>query len=159
MLSIRPAHYPQDAAAVLSILREFVASPSVSLAHQNSEAEFAALPGYYAPPEGRLLLAEGDDGAILGIVALRKITPEICEMKRLYVRPAGRGLGLGRQLIARLLAEAREAGYAEIRLDVLAEFTFAQRLYAEFGFAPADPVSFNPLPGTRFLGLALHDQL
>lgn len=155
MAAIRLARYPQDAAAVLDIFREFVASPSVSLAHQNNEAEFATLPGKYAPPGGRLLLAE-HDGQIVGCVALRRVTDAICEMKRLYVRPAGRGLQLGRRLVERLLGEARDAGYAEMRLDVLDEFRHAQRLYEALGFVEAEPVSFNPLPGTRFLGLKLH---
>jgi GNAT superfamily N-acetyltransferase len=151
---IRHARFPEDARAVLAIWREFVASPSVSLDYQGNEAEFADLPGKYAAPAGRILLADRD-GAIMGCVALRKVSPAICEMKRLYVRPDARGTGLGRQLVERLLAEAREAGYEEMRLDVLEEFTEARQLYAQLGFAPADAVSFNPLPGTDFLGLRL----
>ncbi|QJU59524.1 GNAT family N-acetyltransferase [Sphingomonas sp. AP4-R1] len=149
--SIRLAIFPDDREAVLDIWREFVASPSVSLDFQGNEAEFAALPGKYAPPAGRILLAE-QAGAILGCVALRKVDPAICEMKRLYVRPAGRGIGLGRRLVERLIAEARDAGYAEMRLDVLAEFERARALYRALGFGPADPVTVNPLPGTSFLG-------
>lgn len=151
---IRPAFFPHDCADVLEIWREFVASPSVSLAFQGNEAEFAALPGKYAPPGGRILLAERG-GEILGCIALRRVDDAICEMKRLYVRPAGRGLGLGRQLVERLIDEARGAGYAEMRLDVLAEFRSAQLLYRALGFAPADPVTVNPLPGALFLGLKL----
>jgi GNAT superfamily N-acetyltransferase len=140
--------------AVLDIWREFVASPSVSLDFQNYQAEFADLPGEYAAPEGRLLLADGG-GAIDGCISLRRLSAGICEMKRLYVRPRARGAGLGRRLVERLLAEARIAGYTEMRLDVLEEFVQAKALYASFGFAPADPVSFNPVPGTAFLGLRL----
>lgn len=154
MLRIRQACYPHDAAAVLEIFREFVSSPSVSLEHQDYEAEFAALPGKYAPPEGRLLLAEREE-AIVGCVALRKVSDRICEMKRLYVRPQARNLGTGRQLIERLLGEALSAGYEEMRLDVLDEFKQAQKLYQELGFTAAEPISFNPLPGTLFLGLKL----
>jgi putative acetyltransferase len=76
-------------------------------------------------------------------------------MKRLYVCPAGRGLGLGRKLVTRLQSEATAAGYDEVRLDVLAEFEHAQHLYRELGFSPAEPVSFNPTPGAKFLGLRL----
>ena len=76
-------------------------------------------------------------------------------MKRLYVRPQARGAGLGRELVKRLLTEAKDAGYDEMRLDVLAEFTHARRLYAELGFTHAEPVSFNPLVGTAFLGRTL----
>jgi len=150
----RHARFPEDTVAVLGIWREFIAGTSVSLAHQNYEAEFADLPGKYAPPEGRLFLAERG-GEIVGCVAFRKVDDRICEMKRLYVRPGARGEGVGRRLAECLLAEAREAGYEEMRLDVLAEFENARKLYADLGFAPAEPIAFNPLPGTAFLGLKL----
>ncbi len=153
-VTIRNACFPEDAAGVLAIFREYVESPSVSLAYQNYEAEFAALPGDYAMPGGRLLLAE-IDGQIGGCVALRRVDAAICEMKRLYVRPAARGLAIGRRLVERLLVEAVDAGYQEIRLDVLDEFSHAQRLYYDLGFVNAEPVSYNPVPGTRFLGRKL----
>ena len=76
-------------------------------------------------------------------------------MKRLYVRPPAPGKNVGRELIARLITEARAAGYLEMRLDVLEEFGSARRLYGSFGFAPAEPVSYNPAPGAAFLGLRL----
>lgn len=154
MPEVRPARYPEDAAAVLAIFREFVASPHTDLSYQNNEADFAKLPGAYAPPNGDILLAE-HDGAIVGCVAFRRVSEAICEMKRLYVRPAGRGLRLGRMLVIRVLDAARAVGYAEVRLDVLAEFHHAQRLYRELGFVPAEPVSHNPTPGAKFLGIRL----
>ncbi|PZU08821.1 GNAT family N-acetyltransferase [Sphingomonas sp.] len=154
MSAIRSAVFPHDRDAVLDIWREFVASPSVSLDFQGYEAEFADLPGKYAEPQGRLLVAERS-GGLVGCVSLRRIDDSLCEMKRLYIRPAARGDGLGRQLVERLIGEARRAGYAEMRLDVLPEFDRARRLYASLGFAPADPVSFNPVPGAAFLGLRL----
>ncbi|WP_067737056.1 GNAT family N-acetyltransferase [Novosphingobium naphthalenivorans] len=154
MITIRQATFPQDSDAVLSIWREFVASPSVSLDYQGYEAEFADLPGKYGLPDGRILLGE-IRGRVEGTVALRKVSPAICEMKRLYVRPAARGTGLGRQLATALIGEARRAGYADMRLDVLAEFAAAQKLYADLGFVPAEAISFNPTPGARFLGLPL----
>ncbi|MCB2060651.1 MAG: GNAT family N-acetyltransferase [Novosphingobium sp.] len=154
MAAIREALFPEDAAGVLDIWREFVASPSVSLDYQGNESEFADLPGKYAAPEGRVLLAAADD-RIDGCVAFRKVSDAICEMKRLYVRPRARGCGLGRLLVEKLIAAARSSGYAEMRLDVLAEFEAAQKLYADLGFVPAEPVSFSPLPGTLFLGLRL----
>jgi putative acetyltransferase len=154
MLKVRAAMFPQDREALLDIWREFIASPSVSLDFQGNEAEFADLPGKYAPPGGLVLLAISAEG-VAGCVAMRRVDEAICEMKRLYVRPAARGLGAGRLLAERLLAEARRAGYREMRLDVLAEFTQAQKLYQDLGFEEADPISFNPLPGTRFLGRAL----
>jgi len=151
---IRPAIFPADNAEVLAIWREYVASPSVSLCYQNNEAEFANLPGKYAAPDGRLLLGV-IAGRVMGCIALRRVSAEICEMKRLYVRPGARGNGLGRQLATRVIAEAKAAGYAEMRLDVLEEFTQARKLYDSFGFVPADPVTHNPIAGTSFLGLAL----
>lgn len=136
------------------IWREYVASPSVSLAFQDYEREFADLPGPYAAPQGRLLLATVG-AAIVGCAALRRVDAQVCEMKRVYVRPTARGAQLGRRLVERLLGEARAAGYVRICLDVLPEFVAAQRLYAALGFRPAPAVSFNPVPGTQFLGLDL----
>jgi ribosomal protein S18 acetylase RimI-like enzyme len=154
MAEIRHARFPADHAAVLAIFTEFVNSPTVSLEHQGYAEEFANLPGKYAPPEGRLLL--GVDGErVLGCVALRRVDERICEMKRLYVRPAARGMALGRGLVEAIVSEARSAGYAEIRLDVLAEFEAARGIYRAMGFTEAKPVSHNPLPGTAFLGLRL----
>ena len=129
-------------------------SPSVCLDFQGNEAEFANLPGKYAPPAGAILLG-WLDGRVVGCVAMRPVDPAICEMKRLYVRPAGRGLGLGRRLAEAIVATARDAGYAEMRLDVLREFDRARALYAVLGFEPAEPVAHNPVPGTEFLGLVL----
>jgi putative acetyltransferase len=154
MITMRHACFPEDTAAVLDIWREYIASPSVSLDYQDYEAEFADLPGKYAPPGGRLLLGEVA-GRIEGSIALPEVSDTVCEMKRLYVRPGARGHGLGAELVRRLIAEARKAGHAEMRLDVLAEFEAARRPYAELGFVPADPVSINPIPGASFLGLRL----
>ena len=158
MVEIRRARFPADRAAVLAIFTEYVNSPSVSLDFQGYQEEFADLTGKYAPPEGRLLLAaEGE--RVLGCVALRKVSEGICEMKRLYVRPAARGLSLGRGLAKAIVDEARAAGYAEIRLDVLPEFEAARSIYSSMGFVVADPVSHNPVPGTAFLGLDLRSDL
>jgi ribosomal protein S18 acetylase RimI-like enzyme len=126
----------------------------VSLDFQGYESEFSELPGKYANPKGGVLLAECNR-SVVGCVAFRPVDDSICEMKRLYVRPEARGAGLGRQLVVHLLVEAKNAGYEEMRLDVLAEFAHARKLYAELGFTPADPVSFNPLSGTPFLGRKL----
>lgn len=154
MWIVRLATFPNDIALVLSIWREFVANSPVDLGYQNNEAEFATLPGKYAEPGGCVLLAvSGTD--IGGCIAFRKVNHEICEMKRLYVRPHARGRNLGRALVERLIVEARQSGYGEMRLDVMAQFVAARRLYADFGFAPAAPISVNPTPGASFLGLSL----
>jgi putative acetyltransferase len=151
---IVPAIFPDDRAALLSIWREYIESPATNLDYQNYHAEFDDIPGKYAPPEGAILLAKYQSN-ILGCIAMRKVSDDICEMKRLYVRPDGRGLGLGKAMVEKLIHMARISGYQEMRLDVLAEFEHAQALYEGFGFVLAEPVSFNPVPGTKFLGLKL----
>lgn len=154
MFEIRSAQFPADADEVLGIWREYISSTKANLDYQGYEIEFASLPGKYGAPEGRLLLGEIDH-RIVGCVGLRRVSSSICEMKRLYLRPVARGLGLGGALVERLIREARSAGYSEMRLDVLAEFEAAQRLYANFGFEVAEPVSHNPTPGAQFLGRRL----
>lgn len=151
---IRPARFPEDLEAVRSIFTEYVKSATVGLEFQDYASEFAGLPGKYAPPRGRLLLA-WRQGCVVGCAALRPVDAATCEMKRVYIRPAARGEGLGRRLVARILDEARDAGYTRICLDVLPEFTVATAIYESFGFVPAPPVSFNPVDGTQFLGLEL----
>ena len=155
MNAIEHARFPDDLAAVTAIFREYVASANVSLAFQDYEQEFAQLPGKYAFPEGRLLLARHGD-RVAGCAALRPVTVDTCEMKRVYVRPEARGEQLGRRLVARILDEARLAGYARVCLDVLPEFAAARRIYAGFGFTDAPPIAFNPVPGTAFLALDLN---
>lgn len=151
---IRRATFPIDSLAVLSIWREFIDDSPVSLEYQNNEADFSKISEKYSAPHGCVLLAE-EDHMVLGCVAMRQATPDICEMKRLYVRPAARGKQLGRKLVEQLIADARAAGYREMRLDVQEKSLSARKLYADFGFAPAEPVSFNPVPGASFLGLHL----
>lgn len=154
MTIIRHAIFPDDTEVVLDIWREFIANSPVNLDYQNNDAEFANLPGKYASPKGRVLLADRG-GAIEGCVAMRQVTPEICEMKRLYVRPQSQGQRLGRTLAECLIEVARAEGYSEMRLDVQAMFVPARKLYETLGFVSAEPISFNPVPGASFLGLHL----
>lgn len=147
---IRNADGPADVATARILFEEYQQSLGFSLCFQNFDAELAGLPGAYAPPAGRLLLAfAGAEPA--GCVALRKIGEEICEMKRLWVRPAFRGTGLGRRLAETLLAEARAIGYRRIRLDTLPSMTAAQSLYLSLGFADIPPYNDHPIEGTRFM--------
>ncbi len=148
-MTIRPATLA-DLDEIRTMLREYAAWLEVDLCFQNFEQELAGLPGDYAPPRGRLLIAEG-----AGCVALRAIDQETCEMKRLYVRPGHRGSGLGRQLIAAIIEEARGIGYARMRLDTMPKMDSAQRLYASFGFRDIEAYRYNPEPGARFLELVL----
>ena len=140
-----------DLAAVRELLHEYESSLGVSLDFQGFADELAELPGAYAPPGGALLVAP--DAA--GCVALRRIDEQTCELKRLYVRPAWRGHGLGRQLTLAALDRARDLGYRHVRLDTLPGMESAQALYAELGFREIAPYRPNPVPGARFLELDL----
>ena len=153
---IVPARSPEDVAAVTALFRAYAASLEVDLAYQGFEAELAGLPGAYAPPGGELLLARDSDGAALGCVAMRPMAAVGCaEMKRLYVAPEGRGLGLGRALVEAVAACAAARGYREIRLDSLPTMTAAIALYGRCGFEPMAPYYDTPVAGTVFLRRAL----
>lgn len=152
---IRDAEGPEDIAAVRRLFREYAASLPMELGYQDFEGELAGLPGAYAPPGGALLVAERE-GAIIGCVALRRLpTSGCCEMKRLYVAPAGRGLGLGRALVRALIARARTLNYAEMRLDTIPSLTAALALYADEGFVEIPAYYDTPVAGTVFLAKAL----
>ena len=141
-------------AACRELFREYQRSLGIDLGYQDFEHELATLPGKYAPPRGRLLLARAG-GDLLGCGALRPLDDGECEMKRLYVRPAARGTGLGRALAARLVAIAREQGYARLRLDTLPAMGPAQRLYEGLGFRDTPAYYDTPVAGTRFMALDL----
>ena len=140
---------PEQIATVAELFREYAASLGVDLSFQGFEQELASLPGDYAPPRGRLLLADG------GCVALRPLGGDICEMKRLYVRPSARGTGLGRALVQRVIDEARALGYRAMRLDTLPSMTAAAAMYRAFGFREIEPYRFNPVEGTKYFELGL----
>lgn len=153
-IDIRPAVFPQDLDRVTDLFREYAHSLGTHLCFQDFERELATLPGEYAVPSGRLLLAwHGAD--VAGCVALRQVEEGRAEIKRLYVRPGMRGRQLGYQLVVRICAEARVAGYAHICLDTLPSMEAAVRLYTSLGFGPTAPYPFNPTPGTLFLSMAL----
>jgi len=140
--------------AVRAIFQEYADSLGVDLCFQSFDAELAGLPGEYAEPRGALMLAHVD-GALAGCCALRPLDsvdyPNACEMKRLYVRKAFRGFGLGRQLAENALDAARKAGYASVLLDTLDDMESARALYEELGFEEIPPYYHNPIAGAHYL--------
>lgn len=139
---------------VRQLFREYAASLDFGLEFQGFEDELERLPGDYVPPDGCMILAVGDAGPI-GCVALRRISGWICEMKRLYTRPSARGKGVGRSLVAAVIAAARGIGYEKMRLDTVPAMASARRLYAAFGFREIEAYRYNPIDGATFLELDL----
>ena len=135
--------------AVRRLFREYAEAIGVDLEFQGFSAELASLPGEYGPPGGAILLAQ-IDGNFVGCVAVRRLEEGVCEMKRLYVAPTGRGHGLGRKLAEAIIARAGELGYRKMRLDTLATMSEARQLYASLDFEPTEPYCYNPLPGAEY---------
>jgi GNAT superfamily N-acetyltransferase len=138
------------------LFRDYAAELAVDLCFQSFEAELAGLPGAYAPPKGRLLVAECD-GIAGGCVALRPLEAGVCEMKRLWVSPAFRGAGLGRRLAETIIAEARKIGYRTMRLDTLARLAPALALYRSLSFQETVAYTANPLEGVIFMELRVQE--
>ena len=145
----------EDLAAARRLFRAYADWLAVDLRFQDFERELATLPGAYAPPRGRLLLAK-IGGEAAGCVALRPLEPGICEMKRLWVEPGFAGAGLGRALAEAIIDAARDAGYERMRLDTIPErMPAAQHLYRSLGFVEIPPYYANPLDGVAMLELEL----
>jgi ribosomal protein S18 acetylase RimI-like enzyme len=144
-----------DLRTVARLFQDYAASLPVDLGYQNFAAELAGLPGSYAPPHGALLLARNDASEPLGCVGVRPLAEEgVCEMKRLYLVPAARGLGLGHALAEAAIGAARERGYRELRLDTLPSMTAAIAMYEAMGFRRI-PAYYEPTPCSLFMALAL----
>jgi putative acetyltransferase len=155
MIEIIEASSQDQIAEIHTLLLEYSQQLGVDLCFQNFQQELEGLPGAYASPTGRLLLAMVDD-EVAGCIALRKLDDDTCEMKRLYVRPGFRGHGLGRKLAERILKEAREIGYSRMRLDTLPGIMDeAIKLYRSLGFVEIPPYYFNPVEGTLYMQLDL----
>lgn len=154
VIRVEAAHAEPLLSEVRRLFAEYAEGLGIDLAFQGFEAELAGLPGAYAPPGGRLLIARVQ-GMVAGCVGVRPLEPGICEMKRLYVRSEARGFGVGRRLAEAAIGEARAAGYRSMRLDTLETMGAAQALYRTLGFGPIPPYRHNPVPGTAFLSLDL----
>jgi GNAT superfamily N-acetyltransferase len=155
--SIREATTAADMALARALFGEYARWLKVDLCFQGFDEELRTLPGAYAPPRGRLLLA-GVDGDAFACIALRPLAePAGGEVKRLYVQPSHRGEGWGRRLVGALLAEARAIGYAELKLDTLDWMNAARALYEQTGFRACAPYYVNPSPGVVYMSLQLRD--
>ena len=152
--SIAPAT-AADLSDLARLFAQYQAHIGVDLSYQDFANEVAGLPGKYAPPAGSLLVARAGDGRAIGCVAMRPLDHDSCEMKRLFVTPEGRGLGLGRALVHAIIAEARQAGYTEIKLDTLPSMREAIELYRTLGFERAAPYYATAPAGTIFMSRKL----
>ena len=154
MLRLDSASTASDLEHIRALFREYADALGVSLDYQGFDEELQELPGSYAPPAGTLLIARIDRD-VIGCVGVRPIDERTAEMKRLYVRPSGRGMGLGRTLAEAAIRFATVTGYERMRLDTLPMMEGAQVLYRSLGFTPIEAYRFSPVPGTVFLELLL----
>jgi len=154
MVKLKQVESEEEVKQARGLFEEYAAWLGFNLCFQNFDKELSQLPGDYAQPNGRLLLAVEND-QVAGCVALRKIGEGIGEMKRLYVRPAFRRFGLGRALAQALLDEARRAGYSVMLLDTLDDMEAARELYTALGFEEIPPYYFNPIAGAHYLKATL----
>jgi putative acetyltransferase len=155
ILTFTQAHSPDQVAQARELFLQYAESLGFSLCFQGFDNELAGLPGEYAPPDGRLLLAECE-GQLAGCVALHRLGSDVCEMKRLYLRPVFRGKGLGRALAERIIAEARQIGYQRMRLDTVEPvMKDALAMYRKLGFKEISPYRTNPIAGAKYMELEL----
>lgn len=139
---------------IRAMFQEYQEWLGLDLCFQGFQTELATLPGEYAPPRGRLWYVQSG-GEAVGCIALKPISETVAEMKRLYLREAYRGRGLGRFVVERLLAEARSLGYRHVRLDTLPQMGAAIGLYRVLGFREIEPYRHNPVPGALYMELEL----
>lgn len=156
MIEYRLASSDDDIALARTLFTEYGRSLNFSLCFQDFDRELASLPGEYSPPYGRLILIFHLQNSV-GCVALRKIDPQVCEMKRLYIRPEFRGEGFGRALAETAMEEAKKIGYRFMRLDTVPEMKEAISLYESIGFKKIPPYRENPVPGAIFMEIDLTD--
>ena len=144
----------ESIAVVRRLFTEYASSLDFDLCFQDFDKELSGLPGPYARPDGRLIVAM-DGGKAAGCVALRKLEEGVCEMKRLYVKPDHRGKGIGRKLVNAILDEAKKIGYAKMRLDTISSMSEAIELYESVGFHEIEAYRPNPIEGAVFFELDL----
>jgi ribosomal protein S18 acetylase RimI-like enzyme len=157
-VDLTPAHTPSQLSAIRKLFEDYQASLGIDLCFQGFEQELRSLPGDYVEPLGGLLLATVD-GEPAGCCAFRPLANSdhvnACEMKRLYVRTAFRGMGIGRRLVEAIIEGAQQSGYSTMLLDTLSDMESARALYQEVGFVETEPYYHNPIPGAHYLKRAL----
>ena len=156
MTEIAHVHTADDLKQVKVLFQEYADSLGFNLCFQDFEEELRSLPGNYSHPDGALLLAK-QEGQITGCVAVRPLSSEVCEMKRLYVRLERRGKRIGRELAKAIIGKARKAGYKAMCLDTVPWMKEAIALYKSLGFEPIQPYCHNPIPGAKYFQLKLRD--
>lgn len=156
MYEIKAVTSKEDIKAIQGLFLEYAAWLDFPLCFQGFDKELAALPGKYSPPEGRLYTVLSSDGENSGCIGLRKFADGVCEMKRLYVKPAARGKGIGKALVERVIKDAKEIGYSRMRLDTIEEkMGKAVDIYKECGFVEIEAYYDNPNPHTLYMELDL----
>jgi GNAT superfamily N-acetyltransferase len=154
MTEICWAKIPGDLMAVKDLFQEYADSLNFELDFQDFREELETLPGKYAPPSGAILVAK-ENGETVGCVAVRPLGGEVCEMKRLYVKPSHRGRRVGWELALAIIEEAKRFGYKAMRLDTVVAMKEASDLYRTLGFQPIDAYCYNPIPGAMYFELKL----
>ena len=149
-LMVNQAHSQEELRQVKLLFSEYASSLDFDLSFQNFDNELASLPGEYSLPSGAILLAYYE-GSAAGCVAMRRLAEDVCEMKRLYVRPAFRGKKIGKALSVAIIDEARKRGYSRMRLDTVPSMKEAIQLYRSLGFKETYPYRYNPRAGAMFL--------
>jgi ribosomal protein S18 acetylase RimI-like enzyme len=154
MTEIYTARLQDEITVIKELFQEYADSLNFDLDFQEFRKELETLPGKYSSPEGSILVAK-ENGETVGCVAVRPLDSEICEMKRLYVKPAHRGKKIGQELAAAIIEEAKRIGYKVMRLDTVEAMKEASALYRALGFQPIDAYYYNPLPGAMYFELKL----
>ena len=154
MTEIYTARLPDEITVIKDLFQEYAESLNFDLDFQDFSQELETLPGTYSAPKGSILVAK-ENGETLGCVAVRPLGSEICEMKRLYVKPAHRGKKVGRELAVAIIEEAKRLGYKAMRLDTVEAMKEASALYWALGFQQIDAYYYNPLPGAMYFELKL----
>jgi putative acetyltransferase len=154
MTDIHAAKLPDELSVIKDLFQEYAESLNFDLDFQDFREELETLPGKYSAPLGSILVVR-ENGEIVGCVAVRPLSPDICEMKRLYVKPAHRRKNIGRELALAIIDEAKRLGYKVIRLDTVEAMTEASALYRALGFQQIDAYCYNPIPGAMYFELKL----